>query len=77
MNIYLDSKYFLPEIKYFLPEFKYFSGLGPAGLPPFTPTPYETGDSFSALGSEPAYVTSAFVRDQKRTQKLPGDQDTG
>jgi len=46
------------------------SGLGPAGLPPFTPTPFETGEPFP---SEPAYVTSAFVRDQKRVQKLPGD----
>ena len=46
------------------------SGLGAAGLPPFTPTPYETGEPFP---SEPNYVTSAFVRDQKRSQKLPGD----
>ena len=48
------------------------SGLGAAGLPPFTPTPYETSDQFP---TEPNYVTSAFVRDQKRTQKLPGDFD--
>ena len=46
------------------------SGLGAAGLPPFTPTPYETGEPFP---SEPNYVTSAFVRDQKSAQKLPGD----
>ena len=46
-------------------------GLGPAGLPPFTPTPYETGD----FPSEPSYVTSAFVRDSKRGQKLSGDFD--
>ena len=41
-------------------------GLGPAGLPPFTPTPYETSDQFPV---EPNYVTSAFVREQKRGQR--------
>ena len=46
------------------------SGLGAAGLPPFTPTPYETGEPFPA---EPNYVTSAFVREQKSAQKLPAD----
>ena len=49
------------------------SGLGAAGLPPFTPTPYETGEPFPA---EPNYVTSAFVREQKSAQKLPGDLET-
>ena len=49
------------------------AGLGPAGLPPFTPTPFETADQFSA---EPSYVTSALVREVKRAGaagELPAD----
>ena len=38
------------------------SGLGPGGLPPFTPTPYETIDSTS---TEAPYGSTVFSQEQK------------
>ena len=46
------------------------SGLGPAGLPPFTPTPFESGEPFPRWAFEERYRLSLFKQTWPVYKKL-------
>ena len=53
------------------------SGLGPGGLPPFTPTPYETIDSAVTDSPYATYSQDPKLGDFKITSSLPRNSFSG